>query len=175
LVGSGGACKSRSQGNKRAATAAAAKEAKAAKETPVDKDEKLELKRNELEMTKFMLAGVNVAATNMLGANIQNSTAGKTASEFLSEQLDKRSVKELRDLVSSIESSNGESSRTLALAKTLFKEQFAALDAMAKGMKHLEAYAVCETSIKFVELFQEGTYISWKSYKAFVNEVGQYQ
>ncbi len=138
----------------------------------MDKDEKLKRKKAELTATSLQLHALNIDAANRPAESARRRFVGLEPQAFLKKELEKLEPKMLRELRASADSSNGEATRVGSLARTIFKEEYELMDTVGRALRLAEQYVAIETYIRFIECFQEEGFISWRSYKNLIEEVG---
>ena len=150
-------------GGKRAAAAIA-------KEDTLSKEEKINLKTAELQLTLIQLNNLKNAFASPIASHIEKSlTQGKTV---IDESLYHIPIPNLQKLVSISASSNGETYRTDFLAKFIFAGDYERIDNMNKAMKLCDVAIKTITLIKFYENYMTKTgRLSWEAYKDKLEEV----
>ena len=150
-------------GGKRAAAAIA-------KEDTLSKEEKINLKTAELQLTLIQLNNLKNAFASPIAGHIEMAlTQGKTVIE---ESLNHIAIPNLQKFLTNSTSCNGESTRTDFLAKFIFAADYERIDNMNKAVKLCDVAIKTITLIKFYENYMtKSGRLSWESYKDKLEEV----
>ncbi len=133
--------------------------------------EKLAMKRDEVETLTLKINATNQYAVQVATQG-QQTFGALTRTAFFHDKFVAMSYDTLKELKENIEASNGEQTRVVALARAALPEVFVVIDGMKKAMGLVEQFIVAKMYIYIIEAYQTaGNTISWKDYKASVEQV----